>query len=140
MSEHAISNAKGWLSEIVALTTKLAEANADERNDGTGIGYNDPDEVRREIDEGPLSIQVRDGWRSPGSPRDEAETEEYEVLLSTGGPALRIYGQLDGYNEPDEFPRLQWQDWGTPWTDYRETTEAEDAALLAYVRCFYFGE
>lgn len=126
-TNHAISNAKGWLAEIVTLMARFAAAEAD-----------DGDEVRREIDEGPLSIRVRDGWRAPGD--DSATAEEYEILLSTGGPALRIYGALDAYHEPDEFPRLQWQDGGTPWTDHRETTDEEDAALLAYARCFYYGE
>lgn len=50
------------------------------------------------------------------------------VLLSTGGPALRIIGGLDEYGQPNE-PRLQWQDWGTPWTDHHISEESEREAL-----------
>jgi hypothetical protein len=63
-----------------------------------------------------------------------------KILLSTGGPALRIWGTLTR-GEPDEC-ELQMQDWGTPWAkwapepydpEYRDT-------LRAYASCFYFEE
>lgn len=59
----------------------------------------------------------------------------YELLLATGGPAVRIVGDLDDNCEP-ETARLEVQDWGEPWTEVARDTEA----LMAYVRCFYFGE
>ena len=95
------------------------------------------EEIRERIQEGPLSVQVRGGWHTPGDPEGR-KPEEYELLLSTGGPTLRLIGDLDEYGEPDT-PKIQWQDWGTPWTTYY-TTDKEDAALLAYARCFYYGE
>lgn len=91
------------------------------------------DDVQREIDEGPLSIQVRDGWRSPGAPSDGAE--EFEILLSTGGPALRIFGELSGgYAQSAE---LQAQDWFKPWT---AVPDVDDDVVLRYAQCFYLGE
>jgi hypothetical protein len=35
--------------------------------------------------------------------------------------------------------KIQYQDWFTPWTDYRLTSEQEEI-VLTYARCFYFGE
>lgn len=120
MSEHAISNARGWIRNIKELVSAL---DAD-----------DEDAARERISESPLSVRVRDGWRDPGAPSDGAE--EFEILLSTGGPALRIVGDLED-DEPDN-PRLEWQDWGTPWTRH-DLERGEVAALLDYCRCFYFG-
>lgn len=132
MSDHAISNAKGWLSEIVALVAALKAAEAADDHEAV-------DAKRQEIEEGPLSLQIRNGWYTPGDP-DKGGPAEFELLLSTGGPALRVVGELDEHAQPWGTPRLQWQDWGTPWTDYHETTDEDDEALSAYAACFYFGE
>jgi hypothetical protein len=55
--------------------------------------------------------------------------------LTTGGPAVRIIGELDGGEV--ESARLEVQDWGTPWTEHC-TTGDDNEALLSYARCFYF--
>lgn len=92
------------------------------------------DEARQAIQEDPLSVQVRTGWYSPG---DEAGApEEFEILLGTGGPAVRIVGELGNHGEPSSAC-LQTQNWFTPWTDY---VQADESVLLAYCREFYFGE
>lgn len=99
----------------------------------------DEDEARETIQEDPLSIQVRSGWYTPGDrQRDDASPEEFEILLCTGGPAVRIVGELDS-GQPDR-PRLQYQDWGTPWTEYFIEDNAQREALLTYCQQFYFGE
>lgn len=66
----------------------------------------------------------------------EAEDEEFMILLSTGGPALRIRGELSS-GEPDRA-WLEYQDWGTPWTEH-VATGSDHAALLTFCRVFYFG-
>jgi hypothetical protein len=76
---------------------------------------------------------VRDGWYQPGRP-NEYGPEEYEILLSTGGPALRIYGKLGRDDEP-ETAELQMQDWFLPWQRYPTAEEP----LLQFARYFYFG-
>ena len=126
--EHALTNGRGWYQNIVELLEKL-----DHAADGSFR-----DDVQREIEEGPLSIMVRDGWRSPtaGALGEHAGADEYEILLSTGGPALRIYGQIGEYNEP-KTAELQAQDWFTPWV---RVPDCEEEKLLAYARCFWFGE
>jgi hypothetical protein len=97
----------------------------------------DRDHAETRIHEDPLSVLVRDDWRSPGEPEEGATPAEYEILLCTGGPACRIRGQLDGNCEP-ETATMQHQDWGTPWTDWPLSREDEET-LLTYARCFCYG-
>lgn len=92
------------------------------------------EEAEQRIHESVLSVSVRDGWHQPGQPSEDGP-EEYEILLSTGGPALRIYGRL-GANCQPESAELQIQDWGTPWMRYPVPEET----LLKFALCFYFGE
>lgn len=93
------------------------------------------EDAEQRIMEDPLSVQVRNGWHDPGA---ESEPEEFEILLSTGGPATRIIGELDEHCEPTRA-RLQAQDWFTQWTDYTGDAVSQ-GDLLTYCRCFYFGE
>jgi hypothetical protein len=96
------------------------------------------DKAERTIHEDPLSVLVRDGWRKPAKDHSENGPEEYEILLSTGGPATRIIGTLNEHCEP-ETARLEVQDWFVPWQEWRGKGWSEDV-LLDYARCFYFGE
>ena len=99
------------------------------------------DEAQRAIDETPLSILVRDGWRQPGpmTPRFiEYGPEEYEILISTGGPATRIIGKLGEHCEVDSA-EFQFQDWFKPWTT-ADLSEEEAATVLEWAQTFYFGE
>lgn len=94
----------------------------------------DAEAVRDRILESPLSVQVRGGWREPSMDSDSAE--EFEILLSTGGPALRIMGELDQGQPCRAW--LEYQDWGTGWTVL--SGEIDHATLLTFCQCFYFGE
>jgi hypothetical protein len=93
----------------------------------------DQDEARERIQEDALSVQVRSGWTDPG---DDLTAEEFELLLCTGGPAVRIIGDLDQHKQPTRA-RLQVQDWHKPWTEYMG---ADRDTLLTYAACFNFGE
>lgn len=95
------------------------------------------DAARQAIEESPLSLRVRSGWVNVGD-ESKFEPEEFEILMGTGGPAVRIMGMLDEHREPDSA-RIEWQDWGTPWTDERLTSDESDT-LLEFCRVFYFGE
>jgi len=97
--------------------------------------YHNEDEARQAIDEDPLSVQVRSDWHNPG---EDSSPTEYEILLCTGGPAVRIVGDLDEHQQPDSA-QIEYQDWFTPWQRYADTTTEEDEALLTYARQFYFG-
>lgn len=91
---------------------------------------NDREQAEQRIHEDPLSLEFRSGWVSDWS---EVEPEEYCLLLSTGGPAVRIIGEIRGGEA--HSARLEVQDWWTPWTEYI-TTGSDHEALVTYARCF----
>ena len=101
------------------------------------LAIEDEEKRREAIDNDPLSVEVRTDWYTPGN-RDNKPTE-YKILLCTGGPACQIVGELSEFGQP-ETAILQYQDWFTQWEDYRETTEAEDEALIEYANYFYYEE
>ena len=110
-TERAVSQAKAQLEGIMELVAALETDNDDAREEA--------------------SQAIREDALSAGA------VKSYEILLACGGPAVRIVGNLDVYDEPEDAA-LQCQDWLTPWTDVA-TTKEEDAALLRYAKQFYFG-
>jgi len=92
------------------------------------------EEAEQRIQEDCLSVEVRADWHAVGDTPDVANGQ-FVLLLSTGGPASRIRGELSN-GEPHRA-WLEVQDWGTPWTQY---FDIEQNTLLAYARCFYFGD
>ena len=149
----AQENAAGWAETIAELAAALEcdfdrleelrdmdERDADEQAELSDLEeqageFSDRDEVEQRIQESPLEVTIRSGWYTPG---DEPEQEEFRILLTFGGPALQIRGELNEYNEPSRA-WLEYQDWGTPWTEYHGEGCSKDA-LLSFSRCFYFGE
>ena len=127
--ERAKDQARATLASIVEMVQAFRDAAKAEDWDAY-------DEAREAIENDPLSVEVRSDWHTPGA--DEDGPTEYRILLSWGGPAAQITGELDK-GQPTSA-KLQYQDWFTAWTDYRETSEEEDAALLDYAQVFYFGE
>ena len=112
---HAIENAKSWAAQI----TEWASP--------------DPSEsALDEMQNAALELKVSGSWVPGCTPT----AESYMILLSTGGPALRLVGDLNEYQEP-VTARLEWQDWGTPWTPYHDANESD---LLIFASQFYFGE
>lgn len=114
----------------------MAEDDRDELRELQDAAGNcdDREDAERRIQENALSVEVRSGWYTPGG--DYPGAAEFNILLTTGGPAVRIRGTLNDYGEPGRA-WLEVQDWGTPWTQYNG---ASQETLLAYARCFYFGE
>ena len=112
-------------------TQELRELTAAATIDGDTMA--DAEEARERIQESPLSVQVRSGWASVG---EALNAEEFEILLTAGGPALRIRGELDENREPSRA-WLEYQDWGTGWTQY---FDVEKSTLLTFCGVFYFGE
>jgi hypothetical protein len=97
----------------------------------------DEESARLAIHEDPLSVQVRSDWYLPG--KDPGKPDEFEILLCTGGPAVRLIGTLDRFCEP-ETVRMQVQDWFEPWTTIDPCTEDDEDVMLTYARCFWFGD
>lgn len=91
------------------------------------------DEARERIQDDALEVQVRTDWHYPGE--TDVKPGQFYILLCTGGPAVRIMGELDKYGQPFKA-WLEYQDWGTPWTEHA----GDMATLIAYAKCFYFGD
>lgn len=100
-------------------------------------GSGDDDKLESALEairEDPLSVAIRSDWTVPGYTLEPAE---YLILLCTGGPAVRIIGELSQYNEA-ETATLEYQDWFTPWVEL-VLTEEEEIALLRYAQQFYYS-
>lgn len=74
--------------------------------------YEDQEDAERALLEDPLDISFRSGWTSD---KEDMTPEEFQILLCTGGPAVRIMGELDHHGQPCRA-WIEYQDWGTPWT------------------------
>lgn len=98
----------------------------------SGNEYEVSDEAQQAIYDDPLAVQVRSGWADPGA---ELRAVEFMILLATGGPAVRLIGDLNEHGEPENV-RMEHQDWDTPWTPYGPAKN--DEAVMEYVRQFYF--
>ena len=132
--EHAKQQARTQLESIVELMEAIEQARAGEdvTFEGEEMDEADLEERAREL---PLSALVRSGWDAPGS---EMALAEYELLLCTGGPAVRIRGDLSECGEPTSA-RLESQDWFTSWERFAVSSD-EREALMEFVSLFWFGE
>ena len=92
------------------------------------------DEALEQLLNSALDVTVRSGWEAPGN---LSRAEEFQILLCTGGSAVRIMGKLDIDGEP-VHAWIEHQDWGTPWTFSDHAIDQE--TLLTYCKQFYFGE
>lgn len=124
---YALQQAKSQLDYVLEMVEQL---HIDRSNDDSG--------AYERIHEHPLEVSVRSGWHQPGQPHINFTSAEYLILLCTGGPAVRIIGELDEHKSPITA-RIEYQDWGTPWTNYMLTSDETDA-VLEYAGVFYYGE
>jgi len=146
--DRAQQNAAGWAESIAASyeAWQFCRGDLEGRNLGQDAkrilkdqgydGTNTEDVleyIETECRESPLSVEVREGWHSPGDPNGP---EDFMVLLSTGGPALRLRGDLDQYCQPRRA-WLEHQDWFKPWTQF---FGGDSDALLWFAGLFWFGE
>ncbi|MGB5217886.1 MAG: hypothetical protein WBN66_06270 [Smithella sp.] len=123
--DHGKSQAKAQIASIVEMVNNLDNSDY--------AAENGEYSAQETIQNDPLSVEVRNGWHSVGSTNPP---DEFCILLCWGGPACRIIGDLDEHAQPEK-PRLEYQDWGTNWTEY-PLTEEEEAALQTYCEQFYF--
>ena len=96
----------------------------------------------------PLSVLVKSGWTEVGKPM---HAYEFELLMGTGGPAVRITGDLDEMYEPEANSiRLEVQNWFRPWValtlmdnvgdaDPIKLADHRRAALHWFASNFYYG-
>tara|TARA_R100000995_G_scaffold56117_1_gene27723 strand:- start:83 stop:502 length:420 start_codon:yes stop_codon:yes gene_type:complete len=130
---HALNNAKGHIESIVE--NFEAGSYIESSNPTTQEQEEKLEEIKESILNSALSVEFRSGWSSNFN---QLEIEQFKILLTWGGPALRVIGDLDQYKQCENI-KLQFQDWGTYWTDY-ELTEKEEESLNWFCNCFYFGE
>ena len=104
--------------------------------EGTFYEYHDLEAAQQAILESPLSVLLRSSWTIPGHTLVPAE---FEILLCTGGPAVRIRGELGNNGEPTQA-HMEYQDWLTPWESFfGEDICRDEVDLLVYASQFYFG-
>jgi len=132
-SDHAMQQAKAQLASILKLVEAIeaAQEDGEARLEGETLNL---DELEDRAREWPLSVLVRSDWVSPGS---ELTPAKYEILLCTGGPAVRLRGDLSSHGEP-ETAVLEYQDWFTAW-DRLALSSVEEDALTRFVLLFWFG-
>lgn len=118
-----------WYSEADKINNN--QATEEEREE-----YHNEDLARQSIEEDPLSVEVRSDWHTPGG---DSEATEYMILLCTGGPAVRVTGDLGSYSQP-KTATIEYQDWFTPWERLVPLTDEEHDALLTFAQQFFFGE
>lgn len=140
-SEEAIAARKTFYAAEEAIKEWRAEngeelAELEEAANCNGEPCKDREDAEQRIREDPLSIRVRGDWYDLGDQdKGGGDPVEFEILLCTGGPAVRIIGE---FGERNAIHRvyLQVQDWFTPWTDYYE--EGISDVLETYCGCFCF--
>jgi hypothetical protein len=127
LSEIEIETKELALASWAVLHPDETEELADLERDAAG--YEDQDAVEQAIRDDPLSVEVRSGWHSPG---EEAEDDEFQILLCTGGPAVRIVGELGRHNCA-ERAWIEYQDWFTSWEKWNT---ANSDVLCRYANFF----
>jgi|GEM_PF-1931712 len=126
-------SATSRLSHIIDLHTSFLEKEFYEESE-------DCEQIEREIDEMPLSIEVRSGWGSWADFKDGAIPEEFRILLSTGGPAVQIVGEISEQGDAESI-KVEYQDWFLPWKALPIFDDNKVAkALDWFCSRFYFGE
>ena len=106
---------------------------------GWGDEHISKDELReaieQELTEGALSVQVgTDEWFNLG---EVLEPNKFELLMCTGGPAMRVVGSLCRHGVPSNAV-VEWQDWFKPWTPYNGANYAQKLALEWFCGLFCF--
>tara|TARA_R110002012_G_C11218627_1_gene562313 strand:+ start:47 stop:514 length:468 start_codon:yes stop_codon:yes gene_type:complete len=69
---------------------------------------------------------------------ENLEPDQFEILLSWGGPSVRILGELDRGSvawQAGRRPVIQHQDWFVPWTESAYVVNTD--ALLWFCEFFY---
>jgi hypothetical protein len=91
------------------------------------------EDIYDRLTEMPLSTNVRCGWRVIGEKPVDCE---YEILLRTEGPAVRITGDLDSYGDP-VTATLECKELGAHW---RRARDQDKLTLMIFANMFYYGE
>ena len=125
--DHGLEEARSQFEKIARLVLALQSADVFARED-----------AEERIHEDALKVMIRSSWHEPG--RDYVHVPiEYCILLCSAGPTARIVGDLNKYGEPVSA-RIEHQDWSYPFETWVGNCGSVEKILLAYARCFNFGE
>jgi hypothetical protein len=134
---HSETAAAGTCQLINELCEALdALANGAESVSWDGDTFDSADDLRDRAQEWPLSVLVRSDRYAPGKP--DTSPTEFELWMCTGGPAVRMRGDLSEYGEPTRA-YVQHQDWGTGWRDY-VGDEFDSGNVLRFASMFYYAD
>ena len=123
--DHGLEAARSQFEKIAGLVLALQSADVFARQDAEERIHGDA-----------LEVMIRSSWHAPG--RDGVDVPiEYCILLCTGGPVVRIVGDLNKYGEPVSA-RIEHQDWFNPFEIWVGNCGSVEKILLAYARCFNF--
>lgn len=136
MSEHKDDHARrNALNHLETIQATFAAVDDLHKGGGPaeleGWDYDDEEALYERLREMALSVEVRSCWHTPGE--GATDPHEYRILLTWGGPACQVCGNLSDHGEPVSA-EIQFQDWFTPWE-----TCSTDSALLRFAQLFYFG-
>ena len=118
----AASELREWEEVNAAELTELEEAAGENTSE---------EEAREAIECAALSVEVRSGWASS---IDEFESEEFRIVLCTGGPHVELVGDINR-GTPSRV-RVLYRDWGTSG----ELFDFDHDAIIEYCQQFYLGE
>lgn len=128
-TNHAEEQAVAQFDSVQLLVMELRKANESQNDERI-------EKARQAIEEDALEVSLRSGWQPIGN-AEHPEIDEYSILLCTGGPAVRIIGNMNAHEMPDDA-RLEYQDWGTQWTEFKTFGDAEKI-LVEYADVFFQG-
>jgi len=89
---HALQNAIGHIESIVEDFEKISYLES--LNVTSSEDEEEIEQIKESILNSALSVEFRSGWTS--NPND-IKLEEFKILLTWGGPALQVIGDLDQY-------------------------------------------
>lgn len=137
----AIANAQAFARYIVEMyrAYKALETGA-ESVDVDGETFTDPDEIRERVTERALLVEVCSDWLL-WPPAVSCNLTDYRITLTVGGPALRLEGELSAWCDrltgAPKTAKIQWMNWGIPWSDYEPETDLNDELL--WFAALFFG-
>ena len=143
--DHGLDNAKGHFTSIMEYYDAYLDASIEK--DDQPDNWEAIEKIEESVRQEALGLAWRCAeWQEVGD--TDFKPDEGVITLTCGGPALQLLVELDR-GEPVD-PKLQYQDWFTPWTDLTYGSkkgfdviiddDKGESALLWFASQFYWGE
>ena len=143
--DHGLNNAKGHFASILEYYDAYLDASIEK--DDQPDNWEAIEKIEESVRQEALGLAWRCAeWQEVGD--TDFKPDQGVITLTCGGPALQLLVDLDR-GEPCN-PKLQYQDWFTPWTDLTFGSyegndvvidhDKAEAALRWFASQFYWGE